>query len=254
MQFRSVIVRGFALLLALTSCGSDPEESIRVGAAASLRDVLGEAKSAYEALHPGTSLSIEFAASSAIARQIEAGARVDVFVSADRETMDRVAPMMDSRTIGPVLGNVLCMVVRPGLEAPPTDPRALAAFPGRIAVAGAAVPAGKHARALLRDLGILDTVAPKLVDADDVRAALALVEHGAADVGLVYATDGKSAKEATVAWTAADGEGPRVVYVVGAHRDASAAAIEFTQWLRESAEFRAIATKAGFLAVPTGGE
>lgn len=240
-------------LMLLASCGADSDVDVRVGAAASLRDVLAAAEVAYEAEHPGA-ISFEFAASSAIARQIEAGARVDVFVSADRETMDRVAPMMDSRTIGPVLGNVLCMVVRPGLEAPPTDPRALAAFPGRIAVAGAAVPAGKHARALLRDLGILDTVAPKLVDADDVRAALALVEHGAADVGLVYATDGKSAKEATVAWTAADGEGPRVVYVVGAHRDAPAAAVEFTQWLRESAEFRAIATKAGFLAVPTGGE
>lgn len=241
-------------VLALSTCGPSPDSTIRVGAAASLRDLLSAAKADFEATHSGPPLSLEFAASSAIARQIEAGARVDVFVSADRETMDRVAPMMDSRTIGPVLGNVLCMVVRPGLEAPPTDPRALAAFPGRIAVAGAAVPAGKHARALLRDLGILDTVAPKLVDADDVRAALALVEHGAADVGLVYATDGKSAKEATVAWTAADGEGPRVVYVVGAHRDASAAAVEFTQWLRESAEFRAIATKAGFLAVPTGGE
>lgn len=240
----------YALVLTLlVSCGADSDIDVRVGAAASLRDVLGEAKAQYEALHPGTSLSIEFAASSVIARQLEAGAELDVFVSADRENLDRVAASIDAVTVGPVLGNALCIVARDGLEHAPSSPAELTAVEGRIAVAGAAVPAGKHARALLRDAGVFDAVEAKLVDAEDVRATLALVESKAADVGIVYVTDGKAARSARITWTAAAGQGPKVVYFAGAHRDANDAARSFTTWLRESAEFRAIAVKHGFLAV-----
>lgn len=244
----------FALVLTwFVSCGADSDIDVRVGAAASLRDVLGEAKSAYEALHPRTSLSIEFAASSTIARQLEAGADLDVFVSADRENLDRVAGLLDAATVGPILGNALCIVARDGLERAPTSPAELAAVEGRIAVAGAAVPAGKHARALLRDAGVFDAVEAKLVDAEDVRATLALVESKAADVGIVYVTDGKAAKSARISWTAAVGQGPKVVYFAGAHRDANDAGRNFTTWLRESAEFRAIAVRHGFLAVEETG-
>lgn len=249
MQFRSAIVRGLALLLALTSCGSDPEESIRIGAAASLRDVLGEAKAVYEARTPGASLSIEFAASSVIARQLEAGAELDVFVSADRENLDRVAALIDAATVGPILGNALCIVARDGLEHAPTSPAELADVDGRIAVAGSAVPAGKHARALLREAGVFDAVEPKLVDAEDVRATLALVESKSVDVGIVYVTDGMAAKSAKITWTASAGQGPKVVYYAGAHRAANDAARAFATWLSESPEFRAIAVKHGFVPV-----
>ncbi|MBK6940189.1 MAG: molybdate ABC transporter substrate-binding protein [Planctomycetes bacterium] len=240
----------YALVLTmLGSCGVDSDIDVRVGAAASLRDVLGESKSAYEAQHPGTSVSIEFAASSVIARQLEAGAHLDVFVSADRENLDRVAGLLDAATVGPILGNALCIVARERLEHKPTSPLDLANLEGRIAVAGSAVPAGKHARTLLRDAGVFDAVEPKLVDAEDVRATLALVESKSVDVGIVYVTDGKAAKSARITWTATAGQGPNVVCFAGAHRDANDAARSFTTWLRESPEFRAIAVKHGFLAV-----
>lgn len=240
----------YALVLTLlVSCGADSDIDVRIGAAASLRDVLTAAKVAYEAQHPGTSLSVEFAASSTIARQIEAGAHLDVFVSADRETIDRVAGSLDRSTVGPVLGNVLCIVARDGLERPPTSPLDLANLEGRIAVAGSAVPAGRHARALLRDRGIFEAVRPKLVDAEDVRAALGLVESKTADVGIVFVTDGQAAKSARITWTATAADSPKVVYYAGAHRGAGDAARRFATWLRESTEFRAIAVQHGFLAV-----
>ena len=139
---------------------------------------------------------ISFAASSALARQIEAGAPADLFISADQQWMNelqkrgRLAPK--SRSI--LLGNDLVLIAPSAshirLPIAKGFPLARALGTGRLAIADpAAVPAGIYAEAALKSLGVWDDVKGRLAPAENVRAALAFVERGDAPLGIVYATD-----------------------------------------------------------------
>ncbi|MBX9795735.1 molybdate ABC transporter substrate-binding protein [Sphingomonas sp.] len=173
-------------------------------AAASLREVLTEAADAWaRAGHPRPVLS--FAASSALARQVAGGAAADLFMSADVEWMDDVARrgLIVPGTRAELAGNALVLVGKPGsARVDPGNRRALAALlaSGPLALADpAGVPAGRYAEAALRHLGVWDGVAPRIVRAENVRAALALVERGAAPLGIVYATDARVAAVGVIA-------------------------------------------------------
>lgn len=169
-------------------------------AAASLQESLTAAADAWAARgHDRPVLS--FAGSSALARQIEAGAPADLFISADEEWMDAVAAkgLIKPGTRARFLGNRLVLIapaahplklaIRPGF------PLAAALGTGRLAMADPdAVPAGKYGRAALTALKVWPSVEPKLVRAENVRAALTLVERGEAAAGIVYATDARVAK------------------------------------------------------------
>ncbi len=165
-------------------------------AAASMQDAMRATATAWaEKGHPAPVCS--FAASSALARQILAGARADLFVSADERWMDEVerAGRIVAGTRSMVAGNAL-VIVRPAGAA------AGGAMPanGRIAIADPdAVPAGRYAKAALERLGLWEQAEPRLVRAENVRAALALVERGAAQSGLVYATDARASNKVQVA-------------------------------------------------------
>jgi molybdate transport system substrate-binding protein len=142
-------------------------------------------------------LRFSFAASSALARQIEQGAPADLFASADEDWMDYLATrelIRPETRIAP-LGNALVLVApadRP-LEvalAPGVDLAALLGPQGRLAIGDPAhVPAGRYARQALIALGAWEAVVPRLARAGDVRAALLLVQRGEAPLGIVYATD-----------------------------------------------------------------
>lgn len=183
----------FACLLA-TPARAAPRGPL-VLAAASLQQVLGDAADQWAAAgHPRPVLV--FAASSTLARQAASGAGGDLFISADRQWMDwlaaRGALVPGSRAR--LAGNRLVLIAPAGqpLRLDLARAGALQRLPpaARIAVADpAGVPAGRYARQALGRLGAWPALAPRLVRAENVRAALALVVRGAAGFGIVYASD-----------------------------------------------------------------
>jgi molybdate transport system substrate-binding protein len=169
-------------------------------AAASLQESLTAAADAWTAQgHDKPVLS--FAGSSALARQIEAGAPADLFISADEEWMDAIAAkgLIKPGTRHSFLGNRLVLIAPAAhplkLATRPGFPLAAALGQGRLAMADPdAVPAGKYGRAALIALKAWPSVEPRIVRAENVRAALTLVERGEAAAGIVYATDARVAK------------------------------------------------------------
>lgn len=180
------------------------ERAPLVLAAASMQEALTDAGDAWtKAGHERPRLS--FAASSALARQIAAGGRADLFISADSDWMDDVAKrgLVVAGTSAVLVRNQLVVVSRPGLpRVVATKGAALGKLLGGGALAMAdpdSVPAGKYGREALTRLGAWQAVAPHVVRAENVRAALALVERGAAPYGIVYATDARAASGVQVA-------------------------------------------------------
>ena len=196
-----LLLRAFALL-ALLCAPLAPAAAQQRGplllAAASMQEAMTAAADAWAARgHPRPVLS--FAGSSALARQIRAGAPADLFVSADEDWMDDVekAGLVMRGTRANLAGNRLVLVrpanARLSLCIGRNMPIARALGDGRLAMANPdSVPAGKYGKAALTALGVWPSVAPKVARADNVRAALALVERGATPLGIVYATDARA--------------------------------------------------------------
>ena len=186
-------------------------------AAASLQESLTEAADTWaRAGHPRPTVS--FAASSALARQVQAGAPADLFASADEDWMNALQQkgLIAPGTRADWLGNRLVIVA-------PVASRARVAMSGaslaKVLGAGAlamadpdAVPAGKYGRAALTTLGAWPALASHVVRAESVRAALALVERGAAPFGIVYATDARASKAVRVVGVFPARSHPAIVY------------------------------------------
>jgi len=203
--------------VAFAGCGADDwREELRVGAAVSLRELLERTAPAFEARRPGAQLVFGFGASSAIARQIEAGADYDVFLSADAPTLGRVLGALDPAFVRPGFVANRLVVVSSVTGEPLEELSGLRATQGRIALAGPSVPVGRYARSLLRTNGLLEPLAPRIVNAEHAHAALALVESGAAAFGLVYETDARRARRARVVWRGKSPADARAVYVAAA--------------------------------------
>ena len=176
---------------------------VTVFAAASLTDALRQVAAPIQAR--GVPMKLSFASSSTLARQIENGAAADIFVSADEEWMaylDQRKLVAKDTWVRPI-GSTLVMVAPKG-EAPKIrlDPQFdIAAWLGdrRLAVGDPAhVPAGKYARQALEHYGWWQALEPRLARAENVRAALALVERGEAPLGIVYSTDARASKRVQV--------------------------------------------------------
>lgn len=164
-----------------------------VFAAASLTDALRALGEQWRARgRPAPRFS--FAASSALARQMEQGAPADLFASADEGWMDYAQQrgLVVEATRSSLLGNSLVLVAPADAPPPPLVLGRGTVLPGegRIAVGDPAhVPAGKYAEAALRWMGQWEATSPRLARADNVRSALLLVERGEAPLGIVYGTD-----------------------------------------------------------------
>jgi molybdate transport system substrate-binding protein len=233
--------------------------TLHVAAASSLRDVLEDAAPLFTARHGGAPPVFSFDASSTLALQIGEGAAFDVFLSADETSVDRVAARVVPGTRRAFLSNRLALAGRAGLSPAPADPAALveqAAFAGTtVAWAGPAVPAGRYAREWLGAHGLLAPLEARAVNADSVRAALALLQAGAVDCAFVYRTDALVAQDAGVSllWTAPAADEPRILFVAAAlaraEGDAELAARAWLDWLGGQ-EFLALAERAGFLPPP----
>lgn len=170
---------------------------LTVYAAASLTNVLTELGADFER-RTGTPVKFSFAASSVLARQLEAGAQADAFVSADREWMDYLATRgrLNVQTRADVASNRLVLVAPADsplrLKIVPGFPLAAALGRGRLVTGDpATVPVGRYAKAALSKLGVWASIEAKVVGADDVRSALAFVSRGEAPLGIVYATDAR---------------------------------------------------------------
>ncbi len=241
-----------AVSLAPTAARAQDDAGLTVFAAASLKEALDEAAAAYRR-QTGVPVRVSYAASSALARQIEQGAPADVFFSADLEWMDYLQQRnrLDVATRRSLLGNRLVLIApraskaRVDLNRPATLLAALGG--GRLAIGQTrTVPAGKYAKASLESLSLWSGVRPRLAESESVRAALMLVARGETPLGIVYASDAKSEPDVRVVATFPEDSHPPIVYPVAALRGARAAqAARFVQWLASPAA-DALFTKRGF--------
>jgi len=223
-------------------------QEVLVSAAASLAQVMETIARTYES-RSGTRVVVNTGASNTLARQITAGATVDLFISADEAQMDAVRNDVVAGSRVNLLSNQLAIAVPADRQRTLRSARELTgpAFK-RIAMGDpAAVPAGVYAKAYLEKLGIWSAVASKIVPSASVRLALAAVENGAADAAIVYRTDLNAARGASLALAIPRAEGPRILYPAavirsGRNRDA---ATRLLAWLR-SAEAMKVFEAAGF--------
>jgi molybdate transport system substrate-binding protein len=244
-------MRWLIVLLALLAAPAAARDGARVYAASSLTEAMTDIADAYAATDRPRPVLV-FAASSALARQIERGAPAGVFVSADTEWADYLRRR--GLASGPprvLAGNRLVLVV------PAADARRvrlaqgfdLAAF---IGPAGRwttgdpdAVPVGRYAREALTRLGAWDRAAPRLARAENVRSALAFVERGDAAAGIVYATDALASRKVRVAGTFPAASHAPIVYPALLTRGGDAEARRFHAFLASPAA-RAALKRRGF--------
>jgi molybdate transport system substrate-binding protein len=223
-----------ALLLAAPALAQD----VTVFAAASLKNALDDINAAWSA-ETGKSATISYAASSALAKQIEEGAPADVFISADLDWMAYVSErnLTKKDTEVQLLGNRIVLIA-------PADSTAtveigggfdLASLlgDGRLAMANVdAVPAGRYGRAALESLGVWDSVADRIAQAENVRAALALVATGEAPLGIVYRTDAAADRSVNILGTFPEDTHPPIVYPAAATAEAGPEADTFLAYLQ----------------------
>ena len=247
---RRLVLAGLAALAIGAAPSAQPPIVL---AAASLQESLTAAADAWaNAGHPRPVIS--FAASSTLARQAEAGAPGDLFVSADEEWMDALAAkgLLAAGTRADLVGNRLVVVEPVGRHSSvPTNGARLARVLGAGPLAMAdpdSVPAGKYGKAALEKLGAWNAVASKVVRGENVRAALALVERGAAPFGIVYLTDAKASARVRVAGVFPRASHPPILYPVARlARSTNPEAEGFRRFLL-SPRGRAIFVRFGFSA------
>ena len=185
--------RAFVVLFAAWATVAHALE-LTVSAAASLTNAFKEIGAIFEAAHPGTTVLFNFGASGALLQQIaKGGAPVDVFVSADEETMDQAQRRGVVAPAGrrDVVANSLVVIVPAAARSAPMALRELAqpAYQ-RVAIGlPASVPVGRYTKAALDAAGLWPAIEPKMVGAHTVRQALDYVARGEVDAAFVYASD-----------------------------------------------------------------
>jgi molybdate transport system substrate-binding protein len=251
--------RTLAALLVLASLGAArpaAAEDVVVFAAASLKNALDDAVGAFQQAG-GDKVNVSYAASSALAKQIESGAPADIFVSADLDWMDYVQQrtLIKPETRKNLLGNRLVLVAPVSsdvkVEIKRNFPLASLLKDGRLAIADPdAVPAGKYGKAALEKLGVWSSVADKLARAENVRAALFFVSRQEAPLGIVYQTDAAADKGVKIVAVFPEDTHPPVVYpiaLIAGSKNSGAA--KFLGFL-ESAAAKPIFEKQGFTVLP----
>ncbi len=253
MSARLVAILGLLVALAVAPQPAAAQETITVFAAASLKNAFDDTNTAFTKA-TGVKVVASYAASSALAKQIEQGAPADVFISADLKWMDYVNEhkLIKPDTRVNLLGNKLVLIA-------PQDSKlnhvtigqgfdiAKLAGSGRIAVADVkAVPAGLYAKAALTSLGAWAAAEPKLAQAENVRATLAFVARGETPIGIVYETDATIEPKVKIIGVFPDGSYPPVTYPAAAtSASRNAAVTRYLHFLRTEPA-KAIFKKYGF--------
>lgn len=239
------------LVLLSTAVSARPEEPVRVFAAASLTNALKDIGSQWQkAGHAAPSLA--FAASSALAKQIEAGAPADMFASADPKWMDHLGERgkIDTASRVNLLGSTLVLIVPKGRTLPVEMRKGFglaAAFKGKLCTGEpGVVPVGIYAQQSLEALGWWAALQGRIVGTDDVRTALAFVERGECALGIVYATDAAISSKVEVLATFPEGTHKPIVYPFALVRGARAEARAFLDYVKTSPQAAAVFQKYGF--------
>ncbi|MGE0715756.1 MAG: molybdate ABC transporter substrate-binding protein [Alphaproteobacteria bacterium] len=244
------------LLTAVAAAAAPPpaaaQGEIVVFAAASMKNALDDAAAAWKAAG-GAPTKISYAASSALARQIEQGAPAAMFISADLDWMDYVQQrdLMRPQTRANLLGNAIVLIAPRDSKAEinlvkGADVAALLGPSGRIAMGDVrAVPAGKYGKAALEALGAWPVVEARVAQAENVRAALLLVARGETPLGVVYATDAAAEPNVRVVAAFPADSHPPIVYPVALTKTAPTSAAAFLDYL-QSAKARPFFEKQGF--------
>jgi molybdate transport system substrate-binding protein len=221
--------------------GRPREGSLLVFAASSLTDALEQIDGAFTA-QSGIPVKASFAASSVLAKQIEAGAPAQVFLSADREWMDYLEERgrLQSGSRRELLGNELVLIAPADsalqLKIAPHFALLAALGSGRLATGDPdSVPAGLYARAALTRLGVWPQVADRLVRAENVRAALMYVARGEAPLGIVYRTDARAEERVRVVDVFPADTHPPITYPLALTAGAGADAARYAAFLTSAA-------------------
>jgi molybdate transport system substrate-binding protein len=259
VRFSGLFAAFFIMLAAAYSPAAAEDKTLTVFAAASMKNALDDVDAAFAA-KTGVKVNASYAASSALAKQIEQGAPADIFVSADIDWMDYAVgkKSINETTRVNLLSNSIVLIA-------PKDSRidnvaigqgfdlAKLAGDGKIATGDVkAVPVGKYAKAALEKLGAWQAAEPKFAMTENVRAALALVARGEATLGIVYSTDAKVEPGVKIVGTFPGDTHPAIIYPAGATTTAKPEANDYLAFLRSSAA-KATFEKYGFkfLVSPT---
>jgi molybdate transport system substrate-binding protein len=250
------VLTRLASILALFAALAAPaaaQQSVTAFAAASLKNALDDANATFTKTS-GVKVTASYAASSALAKQIEQGAPADVFISADLAWMDYATEhrLIKADTRFNLLGNRLVLIAPKeskldNVQIGQDFDIAKLAGDDRIAVADvAAVPAGKYAKAALEKLGAWTAAEPKLAQAENVRATLAFVARGETPLGIVYETDAKIEPKVKIVGAFPDGSYPPVTYPVAATAESKNASVtRYLAFLRSNTA-KAIFESYGF--------
>jgi molybdate transport system substrate-binding protein len=246
-------VTAFAMAVAQPALAQTKD--VVVFAAASLKNALDEVNAQWQR-ETGRKAAISYAASSALARQIEQGAPADMFISADLDWMDYVQQrnLIKTDTRSNLLANKVVLIApkESGVSAKIGPGFNLAGLlgSGRLAMADtSAVPAGRYGKASLEALGVWSSVQDKLAQAENVRAALLLVSRGEAPLGIVYQTDAAADPNVKIIDAFPANTHPAIVYPIAmSASSANPDAAAFLAYLK-SAKARPMFEKQGFTMI-----
>jgi len=252
------LYRPACLLVAVLAFGSpihaqdEKKPALMVFAAASLTNVLDEQSKRWTSTS-GVPVKLSFASSSVLARQIEAGGKADVFISADQEWMDylQARTLIDRRTRRNLVGNRLVLIAPADstIELKITPGFDLAGALGKRRLATGdpdTVPVGRYARSSLISLGVWDEIQDRLVRADNVRSAMMFVARGEVPLGIVYTTDALVDPKVRIVDTFPDNTHAPITFPGAVVAGAGGDAIAFVDYLASSTA-RDTWTKFGFL-------
>lgn len=235
-------------------CNLTQAETVKVYAAASLTNVISDIAIVYKKQHPQTDIVPVFGASSALAKQIEAGAKSDLFFSADVDWMNYLIKkqMITENKSKALLSNQLVLIspkkLNIAFKAQPNFNFAQS-FKGHVCTGQMeSVPAGKYAKQSLIKLNWLDSLKGRIVGTDDVRSALAFVERGECDVGIVYKTDALISKKVKVIGTFPENSHHPILYPLALTQqgEKNGDAVQFEKFVKSSPQAKIIFQKYGF--------
>lgn len=248
----SAVVAALLFLTLPARAREAQKPELLVFAAASLTNVLGELSPVWTR-SSGVNVKLSFAASSVLARQVEAGGRADVFICADQEWMDYLSQrgLIEKSTRRNLVGNRLVLIAPADstveLRIAPGFDLAGALKGGRLAIGDPdTVPVGRYARSALVSLGTWDEMSDRLVRADNVRSAMMFVARGEVPLGIVYTTDALVDKKVRIVDTFPENTHAPITYPGATIRGASAAAANYVAFLA-GPEAAAVWKKYGFL-------
>jgi molybdate transport system substrate-binding protein len=249
MHITFKMILGLCLIPALSHA-----ETVKIYAAASLTNAITDIAKQYKKQNPAADIVTVFGASSALAKQVDAGAPSDIYFSADQDWMNYLVQKqkIQSHQVENLLHNQLVLIT------PVNSTQQFKMLPqfnfaqsfqGHLCTGQMeSVPAGKYAKQSLIKLNWLNSLNNRIVGADDVRSALAFVERGECQVGIVYKTDALISKKVKIAGTFPSNSHSPIVYPVAltVQGEKNASAVKFNQYLKQSPQAKKVFSQYGF--------